>query len=281
MLTSDFEYFHYKDKDALNVEYHNHDFHEIYLYLSGDVTYCIEGRSYTLRPGDFLLIHNREVHKPFIKQGEPYERIVLWVNPDYLLRKSKGASNLCDCFRIEGSNNYNLIRPSTAKLKDIFEILERFEKACNGLSLEHSLLRDAYLVEYIACINAMFHESFDKPMSEDIKFNENINKVVSYINDNLGECLSLELLSKKFYMSKYHLAREFKKYTGYTIHQFIQQKRFILAKTMLKKGISVSNVCSSCGFNDYANFIRNFKKYFGMPPKKYAESQHRAVTSKR
>ena len=273
MVTSDFEYFHYKDKIAVDVEYHNHDFYEIYLYLSGKVTYVIEGRSYKLRPGDILIIHNKDVHRPIVESGEPYERIVLWVDPDYLQRKSDGGSNLALCFENHGASNYNLLRLNPDKLQEIFTILEKFEESCRSSGFGSTVLQDVYLAEYIVMINKAFFDDYDRPISKDISFNESINKIVNYINENLEEDLSLEIISKKFFMSKYHLAREFKKYTGYTIHKFTQQKRLFLAKNLLKQGISVNFVCSMCGFNDYSNFIRAFKKTYGQPPKKYIESR--------
>ena len=70
MITPNFEYFHYVDRSATEIDYHNHDFYEIYFFISGSVTYMIEGKTYKLRPGDILLIHNNELHKPVVGQGE-------------------------------------------------------------------------------------------------------------------------------------------------------------------------------------------------------------------
>jgi AraC-like DNA-binding protein len=107
----------------------------------------------------------------------------------------------------------------------------------------------------------------------DIEYNKKISSIMDYINENLDKELSLDTLSEKFYLSKYHLLREFKKYGGYTIHQYIHKKRLIAAKTLLREGIQVTEVCTQCGFGDYSNFIRSFKKAFGVPPKKYCKIQ--------
>ena len=49
-LTTDFKMFHLKDEEMRSFHYHYHDFHKILILLNGDITYCIEGRSYQLAP---------------------------------------------------------------------------------------------------------------------------------------------------------------------------------------------------------------------------------------
>ena len=39
---------------------------------------------------------------------------------------------------------------------------------------------------------------------------------------------------------------------------------------MLSNGISINDVCTKCGFNDYSNFLKSFKKAVGISPKKYS-----------
>ena len=55
-LTTDFKMFHLKDEEMRSFHYHYHDFHKILILLNGDVTYCIEGRSYDLKKNDIVLV---------------------------------------------------------------------------------------------------------------------------------------------------------------------------------------------------------------------------------
>ena len=95
------------------------------------------------------------------------------------------------------------------------------------------------------------------------------DSIVRYINENLEEDLSLERLSEKFFVSKYHLAREFKKYTGYTVHSFILKKRLLTARVLLREQNSILDVSLQCGFRDYSTFVRAFKAEFGLTPYQY------------
>ena len=269
MIRGDFEYYHYRDEPSLEVEYHNHDFFEIYIFLSGKVTYVIEGKSYRLRPGDIILVNNRELHKPDIEPGQPYERIVIWVNPDFISRQSADGTNLSMCFESSSKKKYNLLRPGAEMFSVIRSIVSRLEKVCNNTGFGNSILKDVYLTELVVYLNKAYMNTFEEDIEEDIQYNEKVSNIIQYINENLGSDLSLETLSARFYMSKYHLLREFKKYVGHTLHSYIQRKRLIFAKALLKEGIQVTDVCESCGFGDYSNFIRSFKKAFGLPPKRY------------
>ena len=93
-LTSGFRFFHIKDREQREFSYHYHDFHKILILLGGDVTYCVEGRSYALLPRDIVLIHAGEVHRPVIHSGCVYDRMILYVSPGFLARMADTAALL-------------------------------------------------------------------------------------------------------------------------------------------------------------------------------------------
>ncbi len=272
MITPDYEYFHYKDKTVMEVEYHNHDFYEIYFFISGKVMYVIEGKSYRLEPGDIIIISNRELHRPVIETGEIYERIVIWVNPKYLSEKSIKNTNLLMCFEQFPGNRHNLLRANPSILVYIRKLLDKFESACNSMSYGAALLKEIYMLELLTYVNKAFIDSYNDEKQFYIEYDEKIDFILKHINDNLSSELTLDSISLKFYISKYHLLRQFKRYTGYTIHNYIRQKRLMKAKTLLKEGLKVSEVCSRVGFGDYSNFIRAFGKAYGVSPGKYPKT---------
>ncbi len=270
MLGSNFEFFHYKDEPELEVEYHNHDFYEIYFFISGKVTYVVEGKSYSLKPGDILLVNDKELHKPIIEQGGIYERIVIWVNPDFIKRFCTKDTDLFMCFETTSKNKYNLLRPGAETLSIIRSLVTKLNRAWSSISYGSAVLKELYLAELMVYLNRAYLDTSIDNIEEDIVYDDTINDIIHYINQNLNGDLSLEALSVRFYTSKYHLLRQFKKHTGYTLHSYIHQKRLIMAKALLKEGLSITSVCQNCGFNDYSNFIRVFSKAFNISPKKYA-----------
>ena len=84
MITSEFEIYHYRGIYFKPLDFHNHDFYEVYFFLDGSVTYYIEDQVYELEPGQLLVIPPGRMHWPVIFDSSAYERMVLWINVDYL-----------------------------------------------------------------------------------------------------------------------------------------------------------------------------------------------------
>ena len=268
MHSKDFELFHYSDNIPINVEYHNHDFYEIFFFISGKVKYIIEGKTYNLKPNDILLTNNKELHKPIIENGVNYERIVIWIDPKFVKTIETNKTNLTLCFESSSKHNHNLLRPNIDLFHVINKIYERLEKACISNDYGNDLLKKVYITELLIYLNRAYFDT-SKENDIDIEHNSRISDVVQYINENLCEDLSLNTLSQKFYISKYHLSRQFKQYVGFTIHQYIMKKRLIIAKIHLHDGASIDSSYIYSGFNNYQNFIKAFKDEFGLSPKKY------------
>ena len=62
-LKEDFRLFHINDQTKKDFSYHYHDFHKIIVFISGKVTYHIEGKAYHLKPRDILLVSQGAIHK--------------------------------------------------------------------------------------------------------------------------------------------------------------------------------------------------------------------------
>ena len=99
-----------------------------------------------------------------------------------------------------------------------------------------------------------------------------ILSIIEYLNLNLTNDISIDLIADKFYISRYHLMHTFKKETGYTIGNYINLKRLQFAQTLIDNGELVNTACYSSGFKNYSTFLRSYKKQFGHTPKKHDNS---------
>ncbi|MBC5996601.1 AraC family transcriptional regulator [Romboutsia ilealis] len=96
-----------------------------------------------------------------------------------------------------------------------------------------------------------------------------IDDIFSYINNHITEEISLDNLEKEFYVSKFHISREFKKATGITLHRYIVKAKLDLCKKLIEEGNTIIDVAQICGIGSYNNLFRAFKKEFGITPKEY------------
>lgn len=268
-LNKDFQFFYLKDRKSMEFELHFHDFNKIIVFISGSVTYLIEGKAYKLKPWDILLVSSSEIHKAVIDASGTYERMIIWVNSNFLLKHNSPESNLMTCFDIASREKRNILRLNPELLRQAKYILSQLKEECTSDAFGSQVLKNSLFLQFIVYLNRLYLKPETIEHQADGDYNESIGAVMKHINENLSEDMSIEGLASKFYMSKYHLMHKFKSQTGYTIHSYILQKRLMMANTLIKSGRSITEACAECGFGDYSSFVRAFKKMYGQSPKKH------------
>ena len=264
-----YEYHHYRNEGPITIDFHQHAFYEIYIFISGDVNYTIEGRTYKLRPGDILLTNNSDIHRPEITPSKtPYERIVIWLNNSFFNGLLDIGEDLTACFQDASNRNYRLFRPNKAQMLKIQDICHTIEQERSHNKLGSRIMAYSAIMEILVLLSRVYYEISDSAGHE-VTENEQINQIVSYINNHFNEDLSLEYLADLFYLSKYYLSHQFKQFTGLSLYQFIMKKRLTIARNMLMSGKNVTEACTECGFNDYSNFLKAFKREFGEKPSEF------------
>ena len=273
-LNDNFKIFHIRDKKDIKFEYHHHDFSKIVILIDGDLTYYIEGKAYILKPWDILFVNKNEIHKPVVNPNKYYERIVIWLNPDFMAKDAQGNNNLLKCFEVAIKNNYNLLRLNMKSIDIIKNLIQDIQNCNNSNEFGSEILKESLFVQLMVLMNRLFLNSDKNRDIEDIQYDKTIEGVLNYINSNLENDLSIDTIASEFFISKYYLMRKFKNQIGSSIHNYVVQKRLILARSLISDGLSMSSVCSRCGFNDYSSFVRAFKKVYGVSPSNYNPTIH-------
>ena len=97
-----------------------------------------------------------------------------------------------------------------------------------------------------------------------------IAKVCEYIDQNLDKDLSLAEVAALVNMSESAFSHFFKKRTGLSYINYVNNQRIAKACTLLSDTtLSASEICYDCGFNNKSNFIRIFRKKKNMTPIEY------------
>lgn len=263
-----FEVFHYRDHRHQFVGMHHHDFYELYFFLNGEVTFQVEDKSYEMQPGDLLLINPRELHRVTGQSDRLYERIVLWLDPDYLTELEEGNARLTGCFTPRGEHHNNLIRPSQEHRAHIAALLEGLTTEYHSEREDSDLYAKGLLLQLMVEVNRLAIQN--APINSHQEQPDLVSQVLAYIGDHYQQPLTLESLANVFFVSKYHLSHAFSRRVGVGVYRYILLRRLLEARTLLAAGESPGQVCGDCGFGDYANFFRAFKEAYGISPREFA-----------
>lgn len=264
-LNSEFKLFHLTDTVKQDFEYHYHEFDKIIILIQGCVDYMIEGRSYHLQPYDIVLVNHNHIHKPNIDDSVPYERIIVYLSPNFITSYQTETYDLSSCFQQAAKNHSHVLRIHALKKSTLFQIIRNLEHACCDSAYANDLYCQVLFLEFMIQLNRAIQNHTLQYLNTST-CNRKLLSILDYINQNLTDDLTIDLLSKQFYISKYHLMRIFKEETGYTIGTYITDKRLMMAKELLGQDIPITEICFLCGFKNYSTFSRAYKTFFGKTP---------------
>lgn len=259
----------YNDEKPMNI--HIHDCYEVYYSISGGKQFLIDNRFYTFNPGDIFFINQYESHYLSQIENGKLERIILSIYPDYLKKFCTEQTDLNYCFTCRNTSLGHKISLSADEQK---RFMYYIHKLSNNEGYGQDVLDQAVFLELLIFLNRIFllHCDHDLNVCEATGIrHEQIDDILSYVNQNLTETLTIQSLAEHFYLSSSYLCKIFKNATGTTINKYISAKRITKAKALLSDGYSVSDTCTMCGFGDYSNFLKVFTKAVGITPKKYAQ----------
>lgn len=260
-LHEDFRLFHLRGAMEESVDWHYHTFHKIIEFLGGESGYGVEGKQYLLQPGDLVLVPQGCIHRPEAEPNAPYERRILYLSPEFL-RRAGGSCDLAACFDRAREEFRFVVHPADGTGGAQLAALEAAERED---AFGRELLAQSLLFQFLIGLNrAMAGNTlqYAKPAAYDRK----IESILRYLSAHLTEPVSIDDLAARFFVSKYHMMRQFRAQTGYTIHGYLTGKRLMFARAMIAAGTPVLQASEESGFGDYSAFLRAYRKQFGAAP---------------
>ena len=240
-----------------NFSTHTHAHTEIYCFVAGAAEFYVEGTTYSLEPGDILLMRPGEAHYLLVDERVPYERFCInfsagifnSLDPEHVLTQA--------VFRREAGmhNRYRMGRSGIDIMKRMTAQNNRIHILGNMLLLLHKI-----------------SEAFSAQREQQLEQDTLESRVIRYINQNLKEDLSLQKLCNHFYISRTQLCRIFRQATGTSVGRYVTGKRLLRARELLLQGIKPTEVYEDCGYGDYSTFFRAYTKLFGHSPRQEQES---------
>lgn len=240
--------------DNMNTS-HYHEFYELYYLESGERYHLLDEQLYKLSPGQLIIFEPYQLHYSYGDQNIPFSRIVLYFKEPTLPFEDgttilKGISGV-----------YQLEKDENAEL---YQLLHKLVKEQDAKQPYYEVNRKSLLNQLLILLLRT------KAPKKEVYSNTRISQVISYINQNYYNKLSTDHLAKEFYISKWHLCREFKSFTQTTIVQYVNNIRIIHAQQLLIKGEkNITTISSEIGFDSVTHFERVFKQITGMTPSQY------------
>lgn len=241
---------------------HSHDeMLEISLIVSGKAELECERVKYTLIPGDVVIKNAGVLHSEFSSPAEGLELYCLGISgvrvnglpPDALI-----PDGVCPV--ISSGAAFDYLRSMTAYLYDNFSDPSIASSGITIQAIENGL----------SIVNMIMMDAVER--SKTASHSQLISDVLDHIDTHVEEAMSLDTISKRFYVSSYHLAHKFKDEIGCTVNQYILNRKLGAAQERLVFGSEpIKEIASNCGYSSLQYFYSVFKKNTGSTP---AEMRH-------
>lgn len=241
---------------------HSHYFLEILFIADGRGTVEINGRKFDITKND-IVIYNADVrHAEQSSAAEPLE--VDFIAFDKIQLKNLPPNVILPL-------NANCIFNATSFsdiLSQLFDIIREELTVKNEFYTEIVNHASYTLLMYIFRVINCTLDSVTPLDKANI-----LSIVLTYIDDNFLNNISLSDIAEECYVNKYYLSHAFRENFGMSVGQYIRSKRLDLAQKRIREtNLPISDIAGQCGFSDLTYFDRQFKKTAGLTPMQYRKS---------
>jgi len=157
---------------------------------------------------------------------------------------------------------------------EVSDLINKLIRVCSSAERGKNIYADLNLKELLIRLIQSQHLCQIRDETQGNTNGSRLHYVLHYINENLGDHISIDTLSRKAYMSRNEFYRWFKEQFGVTPLEYVNRERMKLAKQLLADPRqTLQSISLQCGFSDVNYFIRLFKKQEGITPGMYRGCQ--------
>ena len=243
-----------RDEQPAPCNWHNNI--EILMCFEGEGAVQYGEDTLPFESGDIVIVNSGELHRPYSKKGLYYCFIII----DESFCKENGLDTALIRFekRFRDSETERLLKHAIERTTDY----NAFSQPLTAARLRAAMLE--LLINLVT-----FHSMPDVSLNEKQSPSEQyVKKVLNHLNENYSLPISLDQLAAMCGITKFHLAREFKRLTGQTILTYTNVLRCKKAHILLASGKTVTETAIECGFESLSYFSRTYKKTMGVAPSK-------------
>lgn len=219
---------------------------------SGRIQYGTD--DFPIEEHDIIIVNSDSLHRVYSDSGVSFTYVI--IDESFCLENGVGTKNRSfeRCFKSDR------IEAMLLASHALFDGYKRESTPINAARLRMSVL--ALLIELCdryataADVSARLHSASEKY----------VKVALEYLAENYADPISLEEIAARCGVTKYHLARVFKVYTGDTIFRYVNILRCKRAEACISSGMTVTEAARECGFESPSYFSRTYKRLMGKVP---------------
>lgn len=244
-----------------NFKMHSHEEFLIGVTKKGIQTFYCKGEIHKVQPGGIMTFNPDDAHDGHaeLKSGLNYE--MFYIDQKTIDRFTRG---ICG----EKSANFHFKETVQYDDKLTRKVLDLFNTVSDNEN--NTLESQDKFFDIISSVMIRFGD-FSKEKMDAIKDNVLINRAKNYIRQNATDNISLNDIAAEVGVSPFYFARMFKKTTGLSPHNFLNQCRISIIKDNITEDISFAELALQAGFYDQSHMNKRFKETMGLTPKQYKE----------
>ncbi|MBQ8583261.1 MAG: helix-turn-helix transcriptional regulator [Clostridia bacterium] len=234
------------------------ELYRIIFVTGGEAVLTLEGRELTLSRDSAILLLPLGYYSVRVAPDTVFETYTVSFSRDAVFGYAREllSTLLGDNEEKELSRVFDFGKMS----REIISTLERADISDSLPERERRVYLSSLLCELVAFLSAT---SSEPALPDDSDF---AVRVMQFVNENIKGEMSLDKISRYFFVSKFYLCRAFKARFGISVHEYITTKRIMLSRQLISAGETASAAAYKVGFGDYSSFYRAYRKVVGEVP---------------
>lgn len=259
---------------------HWHDEMEMILVRKGKLEININLENYVINAGEIILIKPRNLHAFRQYNDEETELKTILFHFDLL------KSHINDACTVKYlipflEDHYAMplvLRPDLTGYEEILMCFNQLVTVYNvknhffEIEMKAQLFHMLYLLFHYVCSSEVVEIGLKEETIQNVKI------VIEYIQENYMQPISIGELAEIIHFSEQYFMRFFKKYTGMTCVDYMNDFRLNKAtQLLLSTDNSIMEIAGKVGIGNVSYFNRMFKRKFGMTPKDYRKGERENI----
>lgn len=267
--------------DFQHIKLHSHEFIEITYVCNGKGFHIMDNKRYDVSRGDLYIINFDTPHSFFPNDRDNTDKLTVYncmFLPEFIENLNIELGILKEIINIflyksiysqemEYSPDLRLIGSAQSDIESIYDKMHREYSARQEGYID---ILKIYLSELLIKIYRAYKaQNKDLLCSDRLKY-QLIDASICYLKENYASKLNLEEISQHAFLSKSYFSTLFKKATGMSVFEYLQNIRIQKACQLLSsETVKVTEIAEAVGYTDYRFFNKTFKKITGLTAQEY------------